>query len=834
MGQFETYSYDLAGRLTSHRDFDTKVTTFTYDQLNRLLSKIPDPSFAQAPITFTYNNLGQRVTMVAVNGTSTYGYDNRNRLISKTTPKGTLTYAYNTVGNITSIRSTNSNGVTMDYAYDNLNRLQSAQDNNLATGQNQTAYNYDQVGNLQTVTLPNLVTTSYQYNSLNRLTNVNTSRTATTISSYAYTLGAAGNRLSVSELSGRVVNYAYDSIYRLTNETISGVTNPNQNGSVDYTYDEVGNRLSRNSSLAAVASQQNITVDQNDRLSSDSYDDNGSTIAADGRSYTYDFEHRIIGVTAPNLVISIVYDGDGNRVSKTVNGVTTDYLVDTNNLTGYAQVVEEIQNGVVIKQYSYGLDLISQRQLIGNDRITHFYGYDGHGSVRYLTDVTGSITDTYDFDSHGILINQTGSTPNNYLYAGEQFDHDLGLYYNRARYLDVNRSRFWSQDEYEGTNEEPQSLHKYLYAHNDPVNKIDPSGNGIIAIVALTALVLAGASIYAAGVVAPVRDPIKNAVFVTQAGVDNAEYELYWQFVNLLAAVGGIASSSALGARPFGRLSDPTERVKYAKTLKVLQEACFVADTLVKIRNGEKRIEQIEVGDEVLTKNLETNQVEFKKVNKIFVRTTKEIVTIGVSSKETLMTTPNHPFYVLRAGEFNDGDEVQYGGWVDAKNIIVGDYLLGSTGEWLQVVSISFIQSNETVYNFEVEDNHNYFVGKQGVLVHNGPCDDVIQLAGKIASKFKPEFFECLPCRKALVEAFKKEGIKGRVIEVKAKGGYDFISSTFYKNGGESITANGYHTVVEVEGYIFDTIHPYGIEKSVWENSLFARQGIEFIPGEIF
>ncbi|MBI4852005.1 MAG: RHS repeat-associated core domain-containing protein, partial [Acidobacteria bacterium] len=170
-----------------------------------------------------------------------------------------------------------------------------------------------------------------------------------------------------------------------------------------------------------------------------------------------------------------------NRVEKSVtqNGqtVVTKYLVDTNNLTGYAQVVEEIQNNVVSRQYSYGLDLINQRQLINNNRVVSFYGYDGHGSIRYLTDINGAITDTYDYDAYGLLINQTGNTPNNYLYAGEQYDFDLGLYYNRARYLEVNRGRFWSQDSFEGINTEPASLHKYLYAADNPVNNIDPSGN---------------------------------------------------------------------------------------------------------------------------------------------------------------------------------------------------------------------------------------------------------------------------------------------------------------------------------------------------------------------
>lgn len=63
------------------------------------------------------------------------------------------------------------------------------------------------------------------------------------------------------------------------------------------------------------------------------------------------------------------------------------------------------------------------------------------------------------------------------MYAGEQYDPDLGLYYNRARYLNTGTGRFWSQDSYEGNAPDPASLHKYLYANCDPANRIDPSGN---------------------------------------------------------------------------------------------------------------------------------------------------------------------------------------------------------------------------------------------------------------------------------------------------------------------------------------------------------------------
>jgi RHS repeat-associated protein len=87
------------------------------------------------------------------------------------------------------------------------------------------------------------------------------------------------------------------------------------------------------------------------------------------------------------------------------------------------------------------------------------------------------VTDTYDYDAFGNLISSTGSTPNNYLFAGEQFDPALGIYYNRARYYDQRQGRFWSMDTWEGSSGSPISLHKYLYASINPINRIDRNGH---------------------------------------------------------------------------------------------------------------------------------------------------------------------------------------------------------------------------------------------------------------------------------------------------------------------------------------------------------------------
>lgn len=61
-------------------------------------------------------------------------------------------------------------------------------------------------------------------------------------------------------------------------------------------------------------------------------------------------------------------------------------------------------------------------------------------------------------------------------YCDEQFDPDLGFYYLRARYLSLNTGRFWTMDTNKGDHEDPQSLHKYLYANSNPINNKDPLG----------------------------------------------------------------------------------------------------------------------------------------------------------------------------------------------------------------------------------------------------------------------------------------------------------------------------------------------------------------------
>ena len=512
-GEVETMTYYDNGNLATRTDFNGYTTTYLYDSLDRLVEKQADPTHPSvvnntgpAFIVYTYDAAGQRTSAATLDITRTvlhqnaWTYDERGRVLSVSNAQGTLTYTYDAANNLTSVQSDNANGVDLNYSYDALNRLSTVLDSGASVPPAEHTYSYDDVGNLQTLTYQNGVRHEWTYNSLNRLTDLTIRNSSLSIlNSYAYTLRASGHRSRVTEASGRRVDYTYDDLYRLTDESIS--SDPvGLNGDVMFSYDKVGNRLTRVSTLSLVEGQ-NFTYDANDRLDSDTYDANGNTlesIAEELGGYTdeYDFENRLVKRTyLTGKTITIAYDADGNRIQKTIQTspltlpTSYFYLVDRNNLTGYAQVVEELRDDgtgslEVFRTYTYGLDLIAQHQLhppeAPTEWKTSYYLYDGLGTVRALADENGTITDTYTYSAFGEILSEIPNssllTPNLYKFTGEQYDPDLEMYFLRARYMDPSKGRFHSMDMFEGRNLDPITLHKYLYANANPVMFIDPSG----------------------------------------------------------------------------------------------------------------------------------------------------------------------------------------------------------------------------------------------------------------------------------------------------------------------------------------------------------------------
>ena len=479
LGQRSTSIYDLGGNLQTQTDFNGEVTDYDYDAQNRLIFKDYEDD---ADVSTTYTENGLIDTITDGKGVTSYEYDAQDRLLSRTDPDGpylpsgaTIEYSYDEAGNRTSVSTPNG---SVTYSYDSRNRLETVTDEDL----NLTTYGYDDANNLIRTEFPNGVIETREYDDLNRLTALENKVGDTVLSGYRYELNASGHRLSVTEDDGRQVSYSYDDLYRLTEENINGGER-----TIAYTYDQVGNRLTKTDSLEGTT---NYSYDINDRLQSKtlsqngtvidtttySYDDNGNLIeqvknGTETTTYTWNDDDRLVGVTtAEGNSVTYEYDDSGIRVSSTVDGETTDYLIDKNR--AYAQVLEEFTSDQLAASYVYGHDLISQERGAETD----FYQVDGLGSTRVLTDELGAVTDGYDYDAFGNLVDSSGDTENSYRYAGEQFDENLDNYYLRQRFYDQGVGRFTRRDTYEGELKNPVTLHKYLYAHANPANGTDPSG----------------------------------------------------------------------------------------------------------------------------------------------------------------------------------------------------------------------------------------------------------------------------------------------------------------------------------------------------------------------
>ena len=301
----------------------------------------------------------------------------------------------------------------------------------------------------------------------------------------------------------------YDALYRLTGETVAGGGDPGSLGSIGYTLDKVGNRLNRVTSgadLQLKLPSSTSSYNARDWLASDTYDGNGNTqnsgllatryplLATQSVPDVYDFENHLILRTRPDgTQVNISYDADGNRIQKTVLDAgysllaTHYYLVDTNNPTGYSQVLEERTTSFggstsvsSVEAYTYGrTDL---RSVFDSSTATSYQllllrwprlrsRTDRRDRCRHRRVHLRRLRSPYRLDFH------FNFNFNSYLYCGEQFDFDLGLYFNRARYLNPDTGRFWSMDTYEGAPSDPASLHKYLYANANPLSGKDPSGN---------------------------------------------------------------------------------------------------------------------------------------------------------------------------------------------------------------------------------------------------------------------------------------------------------------------------------------------------------------------
>jgi RHS repeat-associated protein len=253
------------------------------------------------------------------------------------------------------------------------------------------------------------------------------------------------------------VSYSYDHLNRLTG--VAGTS-----GARSYSYDPVGNRLT-----SVAGSTTNYAYDRADRItaagaSSTTVNAAGAMTNKGSSTYAYDQANRLTTATVGGASEAYTYDGDGVRFNTQVNAVLSRLVTDV-----AAPLPVTLTDG--IRKYVWGVGLAYAASASGIE----VYQLDRLGSVRAITDASGSIVATYRTDEFGNPTATTGSSTQPYRFSGEPRD-GTGLIYLRARYYDPSIGRFMSRDYFAGSLARCQTLNRYSYALNNPATLVDPSG----------------------------------------------------------------------------------------------------------------------------------------------------------------------------------------------------------------------------------------------------------------------------------------------------------------------------------------------------------------------
>jgi RHS repeat-associated protein len=387
-------------------------------------------------VEYAYD-LANKVLQVS-DPTGTYGfaYDNMGRLVGTSTsyaflsgPTFTNSYTYDAASNRTSL--TAPDGSITTYGYDTLNRL-----NGLANSwAGSFGFTYDALSRRTQLTRPNGVNTNYSYDSVSHLLSVLHQAGVNAVDGASYTYDPAGNRTAKSNyLNGITSNYTYDALYELTQVTQGAGTTES------YSYDVVGNRLS--SSGVPTYSYNPSNELTSNSLGSYSYDANGNTLSdASGKSYSWDFENRLVSAVVPGTgTVAFKYDPFGRRIYKGSSTWTGIFAYDGDNL-----IETMTPSGSVVADYADS-PAIDEPLAQLRSGTTSFYEQDGLASVTSLSSGTGTVSNTYTYNSFGMLTASTGAVTNPLQYTGREFDSETGIYEYRARYYDERVGRFIGED----------------------------------------------------------------------------------------------------------------------------------------------------------------------------------------------------------------------------------------------------------------------------------------------------------------------------------------------------------------------------------------------------
>jgi RHS repeat-associated protein len=453
-----TYQYDALGRVTN-RAIDGVAMTMTFDALGR----VTNTTNVLGSFTNTYVGATLRLNSVAYpNGQgasfSYFGTNNDLRLqtILNTNSAGStiskFDYTYDADGQIqTWTRQTDATSTnTFSFQYDPVDQLLGAvlAQTGVATNiLSQYLYSYDKSGN-RTGQQINTNTTGANFNSLNQLTNLINNGL----------VQFSGNVTKTSTVSVASVSAV------MTNQTnfAANVVTTNGTNQIQITATDLDNNT-------GVTNYQ-LIVTNNSVTETLVYDLNGNltttTTAAATNSYEWDAANRLTAINEAGTNRSeFTYDGTGRRtqiVEKT-NGVA--YSTKTFVWCGTELCEERSSTGTTVTKRFFG----QGEQISGTN---YYFTRDHLGSVREMTDTSGTIHVRYDYDPYGTRTKVSGDMDADFGFTSHYFHQNSGLYLTLYRAYDSTTGRWLSKDSLG----EGAAINLYSYVFNNPVRLFDPFG----------------------------------------------------------------------------------------------------------------------------------------------------------------------------------------------------------------------------------------------------------------------------------------------------------------------------------------------------------------------
>lgn len=493
-----TYVYDAANELTDQTDRAGRRTTFAYDSDGRQTNErwLNGGGGTIRTITTTYDAEGQVTGLSDPDATLTFTYDSDGRQVTAQTsgggtgqPNFTLTSAYNAAGARTSLTDNLSSVGRTTYSYDAARRLTTITRSIGGTTGPQVVFGYDDA-NRPTTTARTIglnypeVATTLSYDAINRVTTITHGKidavgsppviVLTPLATYTYGYDAASRLTSESNAEGSVT-YTYDNADQLTGtsgartESFGYDANGNRNTTgysghtgnelsaspgYTYTYDAEGNLTAKTET--ATGKVTTFSYDYRDRLTGATQKSSGGSVIMQA-TYSYDALNRRIGTRV---------DSDGAGPGSPIQT----WMVD-DGVNSYADFNG---SGNVTVRYLYGQAVDQLLARTDSGGTTAWYLTDKLGTVRDITNTSGTVIDHLAYDSFGKVTNETSpSNGDRFKFTGREYDAETGLLYYRARYYDVVIGRFVSQDPKSFAAGDPNL---YRYVGNGPTIATDPSG----------------------------------------------------------------------------------------------------------------------------------------------------------------------------------------------------------------------------------------------------------------------------------------------------------------------------------------------------------------------